>query len=679
MGFSFTLLVFSGILFLIFITLSLYYWKDNKPVQTSQADITLSYQGFLAPCGSDQSCPTGLYCDALTFTCRLGQNSICNNSFDCIYPYHCSGICVNSPLLGGLDDYCPCEDGYYCYNIPDKNGAYTCKIAPNGKCKNSTDCYSQLCDNGICSSKYPLAFSCKNNQDCQSGWCSSGYCQNLNITTGQIGAACGGCSENSDNLAPCNSGYSCSCENGTVGTNGVTGICQNNILGFQENCYYNGCNKNFTCEQGICGFKINPNYSPNNNCITNMQKSNNYCLSSSSLSCGKNSDCYSNVCSGLSTDSQPQTQKLFRYKFFNSDGGVTGNYFDAYSIMIDSGGPLLTGIKTPGKMFSYTTSNTEYVFITNINSSQSIIYCYSYDQNGGADVRTIFNDTKYGKLTDAAYNGSLFLMVFDNTFVYQAAFNLSTIQLGTLSGFNQKSGDSKPYQYGFNGSSFPVITTIQYIDVSYPNQIESSGNDVMLTCTGGTKFYTAQFATPSSSYKKYYYPSYVGGNGAINFVNYVNGPLLYYNSNGINYIDGQRFSPSYNTSTPINCDAATANQSTIACTPSQNISYVGKPTNQNSAVLFTGNLDRYQYPLSFDPSYYYDVKSFSIYSENSKSFTKTIMLTTKTNSSTKEYINVITVAYDNNFFDLPGYFDPLRTKVLATKWNLFFLTSGGCR
>lgn len=670
MGFSFTLLLFSVILFLLFISLSLYYWKDNKPMPIPQTSINLTYQGFLAPCGSDQSCPTGLYCDGASFTCRLGPNYPCNNSADCIDPYHCSGICVNSPMLGKLGDYCPCDSGYYCYNVPDKNGAYTCKLAPNQKCKNNQDCYSQLCYNGVCSSKYPVTFACKNNQDCQTEWCSDGFCQEVNIATGYIGAACGNCTPGVSNMAPCNSGYSCSCENGS------TGICQNNILGFQESCYYNGCNKNFTCSEGLCGFNFNPNYSPNNNCITNMQKSGNVCLSVSALSCGKDSDCVSNSCIAVSTASQPETQKLFIYNFYDSKGGITGDYYNASSITVDRFGSILQGIMTPGKMFSYTTSDTEYIFITNINSSENpIIYCYSYIKNGGPNIRKIFSSTQYGKLTDAAYNGNLFLLVFDNSFVYQASFDLSNSTLSTLTPFNQKSTDSKPYQYNILNVA---ITTIQYVDISYPNQLNSSGNDVLFTCSNGV-FYSSNFSQKKSGNNFYNYPAYPGQNGAIKFINYAGGPLLFYKSNGIDYTDGERFENSYPTQTPINCGIPFTDQDLIACYPAQNISYIGKPTGKNSAVLFTGNLDRYQYPLSSDPDYYYNVDAFSIYSENNTSFTKTIMLTNKNNISTGEKVNVITVAYNNNFFDLPGYYDPSFTKVLATKWSLLFLTSGYCR
>lgn len=653
------------------------YWKGNKPIVISEPDLDLVYDGFLAPCGATGNCSNGLVCDYNTYTCRLKEGSKCNNFSDCAFPGICSGVCVVSDYVGKLNNYCPCQEGYLCSEIPNTNlilglsGSYLCKVAPNGKCGSNQDCYSQLCQNGKCSSKYPITYPCKNSQDCQDGWCSKGYCQIDNLITGAFGSACGDCDGISDR-ASCNSGYSCSCEYGESGESGKTGICQNNIFGFQQSCYYQGCNKNFTCTDEICGFNFNPNYSPNNNCITNMVKGGQTCLNTSALPCFADSNCSSGRC--VLNTSGKMVKRLYKYSFYDSNGSPTGNYYDATSINLD----LVTNfpnITTSNKMFSYTDSDNEYIFV--YNSSPAVIYMLRTNLKTGSKVsKIIFNNNSPGTiLTDAAYVGGDFLMVFNQNTIYKGNLDLNNFTITGITGYNMRSGDSRPYQYwiNYNTGTYVRINGIIFIDISQKNQIRESGGDVLLTCVGKNFYIKAQNNT------NFQIPTYFGGDGGLDFSNYSFGPLLFYNSDSINYVDGTRFDVSDTTnSNAINCAKFGEGENLISCSSAQNISYMGnidKSINQN-LVLFKGNLDRYQYPLTEGATYY--VHNFSIYSETQTSFTKTIMITFKVDNKTNQGENVITVAFYNNFFDLPGYWDPSDCSVLATKNNLYVMTSSYC-
>lgn len=252
-----------GILILVILSffLAILFIPRNDPVPI------ITQQGFLDSCYTNP-CSPEFVCDSLTWTCKLPNDTVCNNGFDCLGTSYCSEVCTQL-TNGGFDQPCPCNEGLTCTNGQ-------CKKSGGQTCSSNNQCSSNNCVGSICMDGYSNGSSCNSNSSCESGNCSKLICQPEGITTGDLNSVC---NVNSN----CNSNE---CLNKIcVSTHGLGTVCGGGFV----------CSSILECNSGICDFGFDPNDGPV--CIGGMSY-NNTCKNAVTLGCTNNNQCISGSCNG---------------------------------------------------------------------------------------------------------------------------------------------------------------------------------------------------------------------------------------------------------------------------------------------------------------------------------------------------------------------------------------------
>ena len=468
---------------------------------------------FLDDC-TTSPCTNNLVCDGTNFTCRLPAGQPCTDSTDCVSGLLCSGRCASGPT-GGLNDLCPCEEGFSCQAQFD--GFTRCKGLGGATCGTGTDCVSEIClSNGTCAAGSPNAAPCVSNSNCESGNCSNGFCQDPGRTTGSLGASCAGdCVEFTG--APCISTETrslfCECTEGTglpgrciVAGQGITSSCGPNSFCSEQlfclNTEGTDCDGATSC---LCTFAYdNPNDpGVTGPCIEGMTPSLSGCINTN-LGCQSDDMCSSGQCAGGGL--------FVRYVFSTDDIrnleiGFPGATNTRVSPLFSSP----TGTIEPKKLFA--TSDGEVDTIWLVDNEQGLfagIYNTSTDVFAGWSViiphetmttvngtttTRIFLDAGTNATTDIS-DGTL-LLVFEETVTTNGNSRTNntvyTWNNGTITPFNVQAGS------GLDGTQYitgGTALTIDYIDISEANDV-SAGGDVLISQNGsiyvkpaGQSFYT---------------------------------------------------------------------------------------------------------------------------------------------------------------------------------------------
>jgi hypothetical protein len=541
--------------------------------------------GFLSPC-TDIPCNNNFICDGSTFLCKLNKDSPCNNSSECSVGFICSGLCVTGNT-GGLNDYCPCNQGYTCTKLP--NSLSVCKGSGGTNCNSNNDCFSGFCKNNTCTFGFPNSYPCDFNAQCSENNCSNGYCQPPNIITGNLGAACAGdCVGFTGALCTVNSSV-CQCKDGigspgvcVTASQGVISPCSNiNLCSDQLVCYKRDGSKCSGSTGCLCTFTYNdPNtVDVNTVCINGMSSKIQQCYNNPGMGCDNGGLCFSNICNGdpvlaVYTFTPTETD---RNNFVSST---------STSISVAITGPSL--LLNPHKMFA--TSNGQIDTIYLVDNIQGLLYTeYNPITSQIITPWTILipHSTPNKVLIDVGYNGTNFLVAFTET---SGSVQNDTVYIGSnvnsLTLFNSQSGSGLP---GTQYTTGNIPLSINYIDIAPTNN--NSCNAVLLSYAG-----TVYIKQPTQT--KYDIGIVQGGPGDQLPMTGLTGPSRYYYSN-----------PS------------------STCADYNNISLVGPLTsiNLDQVVYFSGILantfaptDRFQTGLQykvFDYSISPDSKSMIILSE----------------------------------------------------------------
>jgi hypothetical protein len=585
-----------------------------NPAPEPQYSIASGY--FMASC-AQTPCNSGLICDGTDFICRYGTGTICDSAFDCGPGLTCSGRCVSGPY-GGLDDYCPCNDGYQCQVNTD--GSTTCKGISGTICSHNRDCISNVCYNGICMSGNLNSYPCTVNSDCSSNNCSNHFCQPYQLTTGTLGASCAG---NCLNLPSGTSGASCSGDLSCYCVYGVNapGVCIRSDQGIGDPCnVINLCSNDLVCynTSGVtcgrddlgcqCLFPYpNPNQPVYSNCIVGMDLRNSpprLCLNGPTLGCNSGTMCVSNSCIG------PPVTVVYN---FSNNGNLGTDFLRATNTTLLAGFTGPNQQITPYKMFGTSDGALDTIYLVDRSSG---FYSITYDtsQNkAGSWTQWFSNNTQYGTLDDVSYDGTLFIVSFSNT-LYLWLLSTNTFNL-----FNNG------LQYTTQG----VPLTVDYLSIS-PANPNSGGDDIIITSQG-----TAYL---KSAPDLYYEPILTNTTGPVSF---------YYDTSG-------------------------ASQ--------DNISFVTNYNNYQQILQFTGTMTGQLEPLDIFGNLQYLVFDYNIYSPTlptedtsaGMADASTIMLTTTTTG-----INVVALNYAGTTTIVPYNFNET-SRCTATNNAFYIISKASC-
>ena len=141
-----TKMIYWAIIVVLIIMIALIIWLLAKGSGTLCDD-----RGTLnSSCSENCDCNTGLTCSSLNGTngvCKVASGGVCETDVDCGNGLSCqNGVCLGKG--GGLNDPCPCGEGYTCVNN-------VCKIAFGNPCKVDSDCADGNCVNNVCVTMIP--------------------------------------------------------------------------------------------------------------------------------------------------------------------------------------------------------------------------------------------------------------------------------------------------------------------------------------------------------------------------------------------------------------------------------------------------------------------------------------------------------------------------------------------
>lgn len=463
------IIVFILILIVIGIILYGYFTNRNNQVYTSSAGT------FLSPC-TNNVCNTGLTCDPASYLCKYSENESCQTTSQCATPLSCSGICTSGPF-GGLNQYCPCNQGYSCVSTGTSN---QCKGDGGSACQVNADCISLICNENVCSDTAANGLPCIVNDACESGNCSNGFCQPPNVTTGEVNAVC-------NESLNCNEGLICN-----------NGVCATSTQGLLEACSTtNACveplqclnSQNQQCSDNLptclCVFPT-PNPNDSNVCIDGMVEN-----TVSPFNCYNVQACdFDYQCQNGNSCTGPGTLSLIDF---------SGNYIGATNTSIN---PISsTSSFTANKLFGVPNNGVDQIYAVDPNTGLWLLQ-YNYTTNATSTWTLIFPNVVNGmNLVDVAYNGIFMIVAFE----LNGSYMLFTYN-GSFIPYNITQG-STSVQYSNN-----VPLTISFIDISIQNDILIVSNSSLyikpynvttyqlISQVGGlARFYTSQ-GTPQSNY-----------------------------------------------------------------------------------------------------------------------------------------------------------------------------------
>ena len=580
---------------------------------------------FLSAC-TTTSCSSGFVCDGNTFVCRLPAGALCNDATDCVTGLICSGLCATG-ATGGLNQLCPCNPGFLC--TVQNNRLTICKGAGGTSCQLDSDCASDIClDNNTCAAGDPNSFPCTTNAQCASNNCNNGFCQTEGITTGTIGAACAGACVGFVG-AVCNSTVTnplvCECISGT----GEPGTCVTVTQGILSSCStLSACTEDLiclatigqtgqTCGTGttgcICVFPyIDPNsLATGGVCINGMSPiiSLNKCFNNNGLGCDSGGMCVNQACGGSSV--------LATYLFQSRNvPNLRTDYTGATTTNIRAATSGPPGLISPHKLFATSSGDVDTIYLVdNLQGLMTIQYnpismsiISPWTQLIPHQTITMINPTTTSvrNLIDVGYNGTSFLVAFDETVTGTGgSAQNDTVYIGPtpglLSPFNFQPGS------GLTGTQYTttdVPLSILYIDISSPNDA-SVGNDVLISFNGTIHI-------KQSTQTKYSVGIIEGGPSNGMPMTGLTGPARFYFDNTEN---------AGATGTPV-CPS-TGQDVPIRCASYQNVSFVGRfdsigPTGTtgtlNQVLQYSGNIAGTAAPNDRFDGVQYAVYDYSIYS-----------------------------------------------------------------
>lgn len=656
---------------------------------------------FLSDC-TTAGCNEDLICDGTTFTCKLSSGATCTDFTDCATGLICSGICATG-ATGGLNQLCPCNPGYLC--VPQTSGLTICKGGGGTFCQNNIDCASGLCQSNVCAAGAPNSFPCKMNSQCASNNCSVGFCQNPGVVSGAPGSACAACGVGFTG-ASCTTSrehpVSCQC----LGGQGVPGTCLAATQGIISVCSeFRACSTDLQCldfeamtcqDNGtggtgttgcICVFPYDdPNVTAvGSSCIPGMSSATGTqeCFNNNGLGCD-----IGGMCSSLSCGGPPV---LAFYRFSRDNINLRTIYMGALSTSIMAGVTGITGLIQPHKMFATSNGDVDTIYLVdNLQGLLSIQFnpisetvVTPWNQIIPHTSTTVFGNTTTTKtLIDAGYNGSNFIVAFDETVVISGTGGSTTqndtVYIGTsltsLSPFNVQSGSGLTgTQYTTSGSPL----SIDYIDISPPNDYPGQGGqggDVLISFNG--TIYVKQ-----NNQTQYSLGVIAGGPMHGQNMTGLTGPARFYYDNMENPAG----------TGPIVCpeDGTADTSDRVQCPSYLNISFVGPFRGfgggvYDQVVQFSGNIAGIADPIDrFENTPFhvqYRVFDYSIYSPLGLTggMPQSGMITLTNAYSNGQLIdNIVVVSYGGNTTPLP-YKISNTARSVATFNSFYILSIGSC-
>lgn len=602
------------VMIFVFLIIVFIAWGISDPTTTLGEPVEVETGTFLSAC-TTTSCNNNLICDGTNFTCKLPSGVPCLLYSDCVTGLICSGLCATGDV-GSLNQLCPCNDGYQC--TKQIGGLTICKGLGGTQCGTGPDCVSTICNGGVCAAGAPNSFPCSMNSTCASGNCSLGFCQNFGVTSGVIGAACAApCVTFGTAGAGCNSTdqdpLQCQCSAANT-----PGVCVTATQGILSSCSpFSGCGSSLICYNdsagpctGTTGFCIctfpydDPNsQAPGPNCINGMiPGSQGLCFNDLGLGCDVGGVCSSSQCGGGSI--------MASYNFATlDDTNLQTEFQGATTTSIIPVFPGPTGTIRPYKLFATSNGTTDTIYLVDsIQGLLSIQYdtstriATSWVTNIPHTVTTTSGNTTTIKvLIDAGYNGTIFIVAYDETVTTGGtSIQNDTVYTGTtlsnLVAFSPQSGSGITGTQYTNGG---IPLSIDYVDISPANNV-SSGGDTLISINGTV--YIRQ-----ASQSNYSIANIIGGPMNGNQMMGLTGPARFYFDVTQNALG----------TGPTVCPAQGPNNP-VACQSYQNISFVGRftapPITFDQVLQFSGNIAGIALPLDRFDGVQYKVFDYSIYS-----------------------------------------------------------------
>jgi len=691
-------------MFSILAIVTIIVWNKNT-IPNANDGMPIFSPGFLTSC-LGTGCSTGLECDFTTFLCKYTPGTPCFASFECANEYFCSGVCVSGEI-GGLNQYCPCDDGYIC--DLQKGGDMVCKGASGTTCGTGLDCFSEICNisqgqtTGTCAGGFPLSYPCISDSQCESLNCSENYCQPIGIITGTIGSSCAGDCVGWIGSSCSATGSACICSE-----DNEPGICMEYDIGFLAPCVpdYGVCADIFSCynptggtdlycypgDTGcICSFyTASPSYGPTA-CIGGMTAlsfqpplcpdSGMPCLYPCVNDIGRGCNSgglfvCSTACNGLPV--------LTTFKFDSS----TGLFINATSMSVNPIANLPTRSVNSTKMFSSSTGTVDTIYLVDLNLG---LLSMQYDT---ASSTVISNWTTLIPITqtisgltftfkDAAYNGTIFIVVYHTSNNFDVLYSgtslnhLTPYNVNTAGGFNGPPGT----QYSVSRGAIPIMT----IDISKPNdagnvQGNLGPNVIIISPINGStnvNLYSILNLGVAAWVPAVPLPfsASLGGGNNINVVN--SKPSFYYDiteyPSGTGYTGSICPNTATNTTTPIKCP------------PIFNFAYIGPFTNSVSGenypniLQFSGNITGVVVPVDQNGINTYSPISYSIYSPENIGMQKAsiAIISSVTSTESQVYPYTLTFTYAGITFQHP-YFVNEKSIPLATANAFYVLDPSSC-
>jgi len=619
--------------------------------------------GLLSSC-VEKDCPSGFICDGNTFTCKLEPGQPCVSAAECGPGTICSGVCASGPV-GGLNELCPCDEGYSCFA---SEGMKSICLGDAGQsCSIGGECFSQVCDKGICSSGHPNAYPCTQATDCASEHCSQGFCQDPDRTTGEQGAACAGNCVSYEG-ATCNSTSSdplgCECQNEgpgicTQANNGITDNCgRSSICAGSLLCY----DHNDVCDTDddvdcICVFP--PILEK---CVEGMSLKNGICRNDLEYGCDSQDQCVSDICGGESSLTIYHFDKDGVNQFTKFTGATETRLFK-------ENGP--SGLIKPHKMLTrpedndvdeiYVIDQLQGVLTSKYNTKHRTITDWDTLIPHTVEINVGFTSTT----VDFTYNpdGGEYVAfeetdgvdTFSTIYEYQGS--------GTYTPFNPTVGS------GFTGTQYTNGTPlkIDFISISRSNDI-SAGNDMMITSNG---IVYIKLAADTNYNVAFVYGGPMNGLP----INATFGPSTFYDD------DEQILS---SIPLPPVCPEQ-GGENPIQCPSSRNVAFVGRFDNTvqyggaytlPQTLQFGGNTAAVTLPVDPTLELDYRVFDFNIYSDNAMQESSIATLSEVYKNDVKLY-NTVSLSSNGNTTQFPFQIGTT-ARCAAGKHAFYVLSLGSC-